>query len=92
MTHASVTFTTTDDVSAAILAFVASIGSRSEAVAIPALRVDGEVMEVRMTLNADSAFVVLPVGDDEQGEDALAAPAAKAVNELRTRSENSSRD
>lgn len=90
MTHASATFTTTDEVCAALLAFVGSIdaGGPSESVAVPALRVDGQAMKVRMTLNADSAFVVVPVDADPQDENALAAASALAVDELRGRTEN----
>lgn len=91
ITHASATFTTTDDVCTALLAFVGSIatGGHSESVAIPALRVDGQVMEVRMTVNADSAFVVVPVDADAQDERALLAASASVVSELGRRSATS---
>ncbi|WP_132438199.1 MULTISPECIES: hypothetical protein [unclassified Rathayibacter] len=94
MTHASATFTTTDDVCAALLAFVGSIaaGDHSESVAIPALRVDGQVMEVRMTVNAHSAFVVVPVDADAQDERALLAASKSVVSELRRRGAASRQD
>ncbi|ROP44387.1 MULTISPECIES: hypothetical protein [unclassified Rathayibacter] len=94
MTHASATFTTTDDVCTALLTFVGSIaaGGHSESVAIPALRADGQVMEVRMTVNADSAFVVVPVDTDAQDEHALLAASASVVSELGRRSAASGQD
>ncbi|MCJ1675658.1 hypothetical protein MT355_20520 [Rathayibacter sp. VKM Ac-2929] len=94
MAHASATFTTTDDVCTALLAFVASIaaGGHSESIAIPALRVDGQVMEVRMTVNANSAFVVVPVDADAQDERALLAASKSVVSELRKRSAASRQD
>lgn len=93
MTHASVTFTTTDDVCAALLSLVGSIHgtNHAESVAIPALRVDGEVMEIRMTVNAQSAFVVVPIEVDAQDSDALATASASAVSELQAQSKNSPR-
>jgi hypothetical protein len=87
LTCASKTFVTTDAVTEALLDLVTAIDRRdhSEAVTVPAFTEDGARVEARMTLDASSELVAVPVdlaiSADVETDDALVA----AVDDIRSR-------
>lgn len=91
LTHASQTFTTTDEVSTALLDLVASLrgDDHSMAVAVPVLTHEGEVIELTMTMNTSSAFVIVPIDSTSAGEQMITTASAAAVRALRSRTGSS---
>lgn len=87
VTHASRTFTTTDEVCIALLELVSALDPQehAEAVILPALDHEGVLVELKMTVNATSAFVIVPVEMDVPDEEALNRASAAAADELRSR-------
>jgi len=87
LTYASKTFVTTDAVTEALLDLVTAIDRRdhSEAVTVPAFTEDGARVEARMTLDASSELVAVPIdlsiADDVETDTALLA----AVDDIRSR-------
>jgi hypothetical protein len=85
LTHASQIFTTTDDVSTALLELVATLNEddHSVAVAIPALNHEGDVVELTMTVTTASAFVVVPIGATPDDERRIRPASLAATTTLR---------
>ncbi|KZX21225.1 hypothetical protein [Rathayibacter tanaceti] len=87
LTYASKSFVTTDAVTEALLDLVTAIDRQdhSEAVTVPAFTEDGELIEAKMTLDASSELVAVPVEvaikDEESTTDAVDA----AVEDIRSR-------
>jgi hypothetical protein len=87
LTYASKTFVTTDAVTEALLDLVTAIDRRdhSEAVTVPAFTENGSRVEARMTLDASSELVAVPVElaipDNVETDAALLA----AVDDIRSR-------
>ena len=79
ITYASKTFVTTDAISDALLDLVTSIGraAHSEAVSVPAYTETGKRVEAKMTLDASSELVAIPVeldiDDDAANDEAVEA-------------------
>jgi hypothetical protein len=90
ITYASKTFVTTDAISDALLDLVTSIGraSHSEAVTVPAYTETGKRVEAKMTLDASSELVAIPVeldiDDNSANDDAVEA----ALRDIRGRITN----
>lgn len=89
ITYASKSIVTTDAVADALLDLVTAIDrhDHSEAVTVPAFTESGERVEARMTIDASSELVAVPVSldivDDEATDDAITA----AIRDIRARSE-----
>jgi hypothetical protein len=87
LTYASKSIVTTDAVTEALLDLVTAIDRQehSEAVCVPAFTDEGALIEARMTLDASSELVVVPVertvGDSAAADEAV----AKAVEDIRSR-------
>ena len=87
LTYASKSIVTTDAVTEALLDLVTAIDRQehSEAVSVPAFTDEGALIEAKMTLDASSELVVVPVeqtiGDSAAADEAV----AKAVEDIRSR-------
>jgi hypothetical protein len=86
ITYASKTFVTTDAISDALLDLVTSIGraSHSEAVTVPAYTETGKRVEAKMTLDASSELVAIPVEldiDDDSANDDAVETALRDIRE-----------
>jgi hypothetical protein len=88
LTHASQIFTTTDDVSTALLELVATLNreDHSVAVAIPVLNYEGDVVELTMTVNTASGFVVVPINATADDERRIRPASLAATTALRAQS------
>ncbi|NQX13872.1 hypothetical protein HQQ80_19770 [Microbacteriaceae bacterium VKM Ac-2855] len=87
LTYASKCIITTDDVVAALVDLVTAIDRQehSEAVVVPAFTEDGGLLEARMTLDASSELVAVPMDqttpDGQEVHDAIAV----AIEDIRSR-------
>ncbi|ROQ52659.1 hypothetical protein EDF36_3821 [Rathayibacter sp. PhB152] len=79
LTYASKSLFTTDAVVEALLELVTAIGRRqqSEAVTVPAFTDDGQLIEARLTLDAGSDLIAVPV--ELQSVDADEASVSEAA-------------
>ncbi|SKC66802.1 hypothetical protein ACUWEX_12375 [Okibacterium fritillariae] len=90
ITYASKTFVTTDAISDALLDLVTSIGraSHSEAVNVPAYTETGTRVEAKMTLDASSELVAIPVDLDIDDDSANDEAVEAALRDIRGRISN----
>jgi len=90
ITYASKTFVTTDAISDALLDLVTSIGraSHSEAVSVPAYTETGTRVEAKMTLDASSELVAIPVDLDIDDDSANDEAVEAALRDIRGRISN----
>lgn len=87
LTYASKTITTTDAVTEALLDLVTAIDRQdhSEAVTVPAFTPEGARIEARMTLDAGSELVAVPVDLGISADEETDAALSAAVDDIRSR-------
>ena len=93
LTYASKSIVTTDAVTEALLDLVTAIDRQehSEAVSVPAFTDEGVLIEAKMTLDASSELVVVPVEQSVDDEAATEEAVAKAVEDIRSRIKDNKR-
>lgn len=95
LTYASKSFVTTDAVTDALLDLVTAIDRRdhSEAVRVPAFTDAGSLVEAKMTLDASSELVAVPVDITIAiaDEDATKQAVDAAVEDIRSRIKSNTR-
>jgi NADH:ubiquinone oxidoreductase subunit B-like Fe-S oxidoreductase len=87
ITYASKCIVTTDAVADALLELVTAINrhDHSEAVTVPAFTDEGDLIDARMTLDASSELVAVPVELDIDQDPSVADALEAAVSDLRKR-------
>jgi hypothetical protein len=87
LTYASKSIFTTDAVTDALLELVTAIDreEHSEVVTVPAFTDEGHLVEAKMTLDASSELVAVPVELDVEDEDATTDAVTRAVRDIRSR-------
>ena len=87
LTYASKSFVTTDAVTEALLDLVTAIDRQehSEAVTVPAFTEDGELIEAKMTLDASSELVAVPVEVSIKDKESTTGAVEAAVEDIRSR-------
>lgn len=87
ITYASKCIVTTDAVADALLELVTAIDrhDHSEAVTVPAFTDEGELIDARMTLDASSELVAVPVELDIDRDPSVSDALEAAVADLRKR-------
>lgn len=87
LTYASKSIVTTDAVTEALLDLVTAIDRRdhSEAVTVPAFTEDGDRVEARMTLDASSELVAVPIELDITDDGETDAAVTAAIDDIRSR-------
>ncbi|MCM6764476.1 hypothetical protein NB037_18840 [Rathayibacter sp. ZW T2_19] len=87
ITYASKCIVTTDAVADALLELVTAINrhDHSEAVTVPAFTDEGGLIDARMTLDASSELVAVPVELDIDQDPTVAEALEEAVADLRKR-------
>ncbi|ROQ64824.1 hypothetical protein EDF36_0325 [Rathayibacter sp. PhB152] len=93
LTYASKSIVTTDAVTEALLDLVTAIDRQehSEAVTVPAFTDEGVLVEAKMTLDASSELVAVPVEVAVDDEAAMNEAVASAVEDIRSRIKNNRR-
>ncbi|MBF4461129.1 MULTISPECIES: hypothetical protein [unclassified Rathayibacter] len=90
LTYASKSFITTDAVTEALLDLVTAIDRQehSEAVTVPAFTETGELIDAKMTLDAGSELVVVPIELAIRDVDGTSDAVDAAVEDIRSRIKN----
>ncbi|PTL71298.1 hypothetical protein C1I63_18920 [Rathayibacter caricis DSM 15933] len=87
LTYASKSILTTDAVGDALLDLVTAIDRQqhSEVVTVPAFTDEGHLVEAKMTLDASSELVAVPVQLDVEDKHATTEAVIRAVDDIRSR-------